>query len=173
MSSKASRRKCRCCNEFFLPDYRNGHHQIYCSKPPCRLASRRASQRRWLSQPSNRDYFRGGENVQRVHQWRKAHPGYWKKRSAPPDMAQEPAPQPFEKSSPLVTQCQNSGTLQDVCFTVHPVFIGLISMITGITLQEDIVCTTHNLEARGRDILGLVPPGQSRNSYDYQTPDST
>ena len=173
MSSKASRRKCRCCNEFFLPDYRNGHHQLYCSKPPCRVASRRASQRRWLSQPSNGDYFRGRENVQRVQQWRKAHPGYWKKRSAPAEQAQAAVPQSLGKSSPLVTPSQRSGTLQDVCFTDHPAFIGLISMVTGTTLQEDIACTTRRLEARGRDILGLVLPGQSPNAYDYKTPDST
>jgi len=125
------------------------------------LASKSASQRRWLSQPANRDYFRGPENLQRIQQWRMAHPGYWKKKSAPSDKVQEPAPEAFGNSSPLVTQSQGSGTLQDICFTDHPAFIGLISMVTGTTLQEDIACTTRKLEARGRDILGLALPGQS------------
>lgn len=173
MCFKSTRRKCRCCKEFFVPDYRNGHHQLYCPKPPCRAASKNASQRRWLSQPANRDYFRSPENLQRVQQWRKAHPGYWRKKSAPPENAQESAPEVLGQSSPLVTQPERSGTLQDVCITNHPAFIGLISMVMGTTLQEDIASTTRKLEARGRDILGLALPGQCQNAYDYQTPDST
>ena len=73
------RRKCRHCRELFLPDPRNLRHQHYCSKPECRRASKAASQRRWLSKPANRDYFRGAANVQRVRAWRAAHPGYWQR----------------------------------------------------------------------------------------------
>ena len=32
MSPKSKRRKCRCCREFFVPDYRNQHHQRYRGK---------------------------------------------------------------------------------------------------------------------------------------------
>jgi hypothetical protein len=46
-------------------------------------------------------------------------------------------------------------------------------MITGAALQEDIALTTHKLEARGRDILGLALQETSRPAYDHQTPDST
>ena len=174
MCSKFSRRKCRCCKDFFLPDYRNGHHQVYCSKPQCRQHSKRASQRRWLSQAGNRDYFRGPQNTQRVRDWRQAHPGYWKKKSALPDKAQEPVAEALALTSPLVTQPeQRSGTLQDFCLADHPAFIGLIAMVTGATLQEDIASTTRKLEARGRDILGLAVPSQSQNLYDHQTLNST
>ncbi len=174
MCSNFNHRRCRCCKEFFLPDYRNGRHQLYCSKPSCRSASKSASQRRWLSKRSNRDYFRCRENTQRVQQWRKAHPGYWKKKFAPPDKPQGPAPQLLSPSSPLVTQPgESSGTLQDFCLAHHPAFIGLISMVTGTTLQEDIASTARKLEARGRDILGLTLPAQSPNLYDHQTSDST
>jgi len=173
MCSNSNHRKCRCCKEFFLADYRNGHHQLYCSKPSCRSASKIASQRRWLSKRTNRDYFRCRENTQRVQQWRKANPDYWKKKSAPPDGPQEIAPQAFDPSSPLVTQPgKSSVTLQDFCLAEHPAFIGLISMVTGTTLQEDIASTARKLEARGRDILGLALPAQSQNFYDHQTTDS-
>ena len=157
MCLKFARRKCRCCREFFLPDYRNGHHQIYCSKPECRQASKRTSQHHWLSQAANRDYFRGAHNTRRVQEWRQAHPGYWKKKTAPPDRSQVANDQAPVHGSPLVTQPdRRSSTLQDVCLANHPAFIGLISMVTGSTLQEDIASTTRKLEARGRDILGLA-----------------
>src|SRR5438045_3615944 len=151
MGSEANQRQCRCCKELFAPEQRNAYHQFYCSKPLCRRASKAASQRRWLAKPANRDYFRGQENVQRVQQWRHAHPGYWRKKSARPKPAQPAAPQRVEQGRVLVTQPgQSSRTLQDVCLTDHPVFIGLISMISSSTLQEDIASLTRRLEARGR-----------------------
>lgn len=177
MCSPSSRRKCRCCNEFFVPDFRNRQHQLYCPKPACRAASKRASQRRWLRQPANRDYFRGPENLRRVQQWRQAHPGYWKKQPAASLDAQPVLPQQVNSVNAGQSSCNAPrsplGTLQDLSFTRHPAFIGLISMVTGTTLQEDIAATTRKLEARGRDILGLVLPGLSPNVYDYQTPAST
>jgi hypothetical protein len=109
-----------------------------------------------------------------VQDWRKANPGYWKKQSGPPSKAQEIVPEAFSQGSALVTQPdKRSGTLQDFCLVDHPAFIGLISMVMGTTLQEDIASTTRKLEARGRDILGLALPTQSQNAYDHQTPDST
>ena len=43
-------------------------------------------------------------------------------------------------------------------------------MVTGSTLQEDIVATARQLLLRGRNILGLVQPAnQSRPTYDQQT----
>src|ERR1035437_6236941 len=78
----ANRRKCPCCKAFFRADARNVRHQKYCAKPDCRKASKAASQRLWLSQPENYDYFRGPENVSRVRAWRDGHPGYGKGRRA-------------------------------------------------------------------------------------------
>ncbi len=49
MSLSPTRCKCRCCSEFFLPDYRNQDRQHYCSKLDCRHASKQASQQRWLA----------------------------------------------------------------------------------------------------------------------------
>jgi hypothetical protein len=72
------KKKCRYCKRLFLPDARNAKHQEFCRQPACRKASKSASQRKWLQKPQNRDYFRGPVNVQRVQQWRKAHPGYWR-----------------------------------------------------------------------------------------------
>ena len=55
------KKKCKNCKTLFIPDTRNANRQKYCSEP------------------ENREYFRGPENVIRVQQWRKNNPGFWKK----------------------------------------------------------------------------------------------
>ncbi len=74
------RKKCKNCKELFHPDSRNVRHQQFCGKSECRQASKRQSQARWHRKPENRDYFRGPAHVERVREWRAAHPGYWKRR---------------------------------------------------------------------------------------------
>jgi hypothetical protein len=161
MSCRLSRRKCRCCKIFFRPDYRNRNHQQYCSAPACRQASKEASQRRWRRTSFGRGYFRGDEEVRRVKEWRRAHPGYWKKqksrwqRDQPPD-SQGVSPEQRSRNVPP----SDLRTLQDFCLTQDPAFVGLISMVTGSTLQEDIATTARNLLLRGQNILGLKIPGQ-------------
>ncbi len=39
----------------------------------------------------------------------------------------------------------------------YPLVVGLISLFTGSTLQDDIAETSRRLVARGHDILGMVP----------------
>ena len=58
--------KCQHCGEFFNVDARNRGRQRYCRKGPCRDARKADSQRRWLKQPGNEDYFRGVDNVARA-----------------------------------------------------------------------------------------------------------
>jgi hypothetical protein len=116
--------------------------------------------------------------VRRVQLWRKDHPGYWKKNKP-----SSQATHPIECQSSNPDQSSRNalralpGTLQEDCLTQHPAFIGLISMVTGSTLQDDIDRTARQLLAKGRDILGLVnPPGRSRQpsfNYDQQTSPST
>ena len=80
---RTKNRKCKClhCKELFIADYRNRTRQKYCSKPECRQASKRASQHKWVTSAKGNDYFKGPDNVLRVQQWRKEHPGYWRKPS--------------------------------------------------------------------------------------------
>jgi hypothetical protein len=80
----SARRKCQHCKEFYLPDRRNLHHQRYCSEAACRRQSKAESQRRWVQNPDNQNYFSGPQNSQRVKEWRKRNPGYWRKKSPPP-----------------------------------------------------------------------------------------
>ncbi len=99
MRRPLTKRKCKHCQTFFDPDPRSATRQRYCSKPECRQASKAASQHRWLQKPGNRDYFTGPTHVERVRQWRRAHPGYWRRQgSRAPDALQEDlAPQETQK----------------------------------------------------------------------------
>lgn len=157
MSRQQTRRKCRCCTRFFIPDPRNQTRQQYCPQPACRQASKAASQRRWLSKAANSDYFRGAEQVRRVQLWRKSHPGYWRKKDP-----SSQGTQAVESQSANLSQGSCNvprglpGTLQDFCLAQDPAFVGLISMVTGSTLQEDIAATARQLLLRGRNILGCV-----------------
>ena len=170
MSLRPTRRKCRCCSELFVPDYRNQDRQLYCSKPDCRHASKQASQQRWLRQPANRDYFCGPQHTQRVQAWRQAHPGYWKKKTPVPEKGQVTAPQPLNpKQASCNAPPSDLSPLQDFCLAKDPGFIGLVAMITGSTLQEDIVAITRRVVEQGRNILGLNLPGKMPTTYDLQT----
>jgi hypothetical protein len=164
MSLRPKRRKCRCCSEFFFPDYRNQDRQHYCGKAACQHASKLASQRRWSRKPTNRDYFRDPENARRVRDWRKAHPGYWKRKTPRSDSNQAAQPQ---QVNPVQSSCNVPGsplgTLQDFCLANEPGFIGLLSMITGRTLQEDIAPIARRVVEQGQYILGLTFPEQRNN----------
>jgi hypothetical protein len=134
MKPPSCRRKCLNCKELCIPDYRSGQRQRYCHKPDCRKASKRESQRAWLAKPENQDYFRDAQNAERVRQWQKAHPDYWKS-----------------------TARYRGRTLQDLCTMQTPLFVGLISMFVGSTLPEDIATSTRRLLIKGHDILAMVP----------------
>ena len=124
-----------------------------------------------------RDYFRGDGHVQRVQEWRKAHPGYWRKkksRSQGTQSADSEGVNPEQGSCNALRSLP--GTLQDLCLTEHPAFVGLSSMVTGCTLQEDIAATGRKLILRGSNILGLKIPVIDKTismivSHDSQTID--
>ena len=161
----SAKRKCLCCGDFFPPDHRNVRHQHYCSKPACRKESKAQSQRRWQQRPENQNYFRGPENRQRVKDWRKAHPGYWRKKKS---STQVPLQEVFqaqvahnEELNPRVTP----DALQDL-FSMQPAMVvGLISMMTGSALQEDIAATVGVLLRKGRDILDMKPGSETTRPY--------
>lgn len=164
------KRKCRHCGELFHTDPRNKRHQHYCGKMECIQASKAASQRRWLSKPENRDYFKGPENVERVRRWRKSHPGYWRKKNR----GSQNALQDVITAQPTETN-QESGIsanspLQDVLLEQPLVLIGLIAQMTGATLQDEIASTSRNLIRLGQDILGWVPKEAHENAKTNSLP---
>jgi len=153
---------CLCCKKSFFPDSHNADRQNYCSEPECRQASKKASQKRWLDK--NPGHFSGFANVERVRQWRLAHPGYSRRKvlgDALQDFVQHipfieraviplsPPPSP-PLAPPLATPVV---ALQDFDIMQMPVLVGLIAQITGHTLQDDIAFTARRLEQYGLDVI--------------------
>lgn len=162
---RPERRKCLYCKGYFTPDQRNRHHQQYCSKPECRLASKKASQQKWLSSKKGADYFSGEWNIARVQEWRREHPGYWKKRVS---RQTEPLQDIIKLQDAdindvtKVRELLRQNALQDVSFLQPALFVGLIASLTGSTLQDDIAKTTRRFIDSGRDILcnATKPPSR-------------
>jgi hypothetical protein len=138
----------------FDPNPRNRWHQKFCLKPECRAASKAESQRRWLSSSENRDHFRGAANVERVRQWRKANPEYWKRAKKSSGTLQDlvpiqaPAPQP-------VASTTSPAPLQDLFAAQDPLLVGVIAHLIDSPLQDHVEQATLNLLAKGRTILDL------------------
>lgn len=158
---RSGRRKCLCCKEFFRPDPRNRGHQRYCSKDACRRASHAASQRRWLSKPQNRDYFRGPIHVARVQAWRRAHPSYGRR-----GRSRERLPLQDVCESQLVDCSSQSAhpALQEIICAQPLVLLGLIAHFTDSPLQEDIAAATRRLLELGRDLVDGRTPRMASES---------
>ena len=150
------RRKCKHCRGVYRVNPRRRDLQQYCGEPACQKASHAASQRRWLAKPGNQNHFREADNVERVQAWRKAHPGYWRRRNKRARALQDVIPsQPVdgeEDASGLIR-----GALQDVLPSQVPLLVGLISSFTGSALQDEIGQSMRQFQTRGELILGMVP----------------
>jgi len=154
------RRKCRGCGELYEPT-RGGYRQYYCLKPACRAASKKASQKSWLHTRVGRHYHSGPEQVQRVQDWRKAHPGYG---CLKPDALQDLSP-----TQPLAVQGVIAGLnasdpgnsvlnrpLQDLSLAQDPLFVGFMAHLTG-ALQDDIAFQIARFQTHGQQILRKGP----------------
>lgn len=169
MAIRIRTHKCKNCNDFFSPDCRNAWHQEYCFKPECRTASKAASRRKWLIKEENRDHFRGPENVQRVQEWRKCHPGYWRSKTPKKETPlQDLLPEKTLKNPSDETPLPKT-PLQDLLSSQTLVVIGLIAHLIGTALQDDIALTAHRLQQLGADILN-GPTQNKGGSYDPQAP---
>ena len=167
--SRSAKFKCLHCKEFFVADCRNRGRQRYCARPECRAASKAASQRRWSAKEANRDYFRGADNVRRVQEWRRRHPGYWRRKgSGAGDALQDPCPAQAPGDQGSAAQ-ETPGALQDLWLLQPAVLVGLISTMTGSTLQEDIARSARSFLARGHDILGMGSGGSFFPDHEDQT----
>ncbi len=171
MAPRRRRRKCLNCRTLFWPDPRNINRQRYCSEPDCRKASKTAAQKRWISTKRNRDYFKGEVHVKRVQEWREQNPGYWHRC--------QNALQDYSKGNPLKEQEVNTkltrDALQDRLNAQHAVIIGLISHLTGNTLQDNIVSTATNMQQLGQDILNsstyIFQGGDHAKNHSQPRPD--
>ena len=164
------KKKCRHCGILFRPDSRNHKKQRYCSKPDCRKSSKAESQRKWVQ--GNPDYFCSPQNVFRVQQWRKKHPGYSKRRNQSALQVNSDALQDLligksEGKQDLKAHLSTS-TLQDLLMTQPAVLIGLIAHLTGYELQDDIASSVDRMLKLGKDILNSSSFSQG-GRYDAKT----
>ncbi len=152
---KTKKKKCRHCRRLFVPDHRNREKQNYCQKGPCRKASNKASQKKWLSKPENEDYFNCPDNVERVQKWRKGVPEYWKRTKRSTTLQDLLSVQPVENNENIdQNDAQHQEhALQDLLMAQSPVIIGLICNLTGSALQDDIANTLLRMQQFGQEIL--------------------
>ena len=137
--------KCLHCNEEQRPDYRSRGRQCYCPKSECRRASKAASQRRWAGRAENADYFSGATNSERVQAWRAANPGYWRRgKPQGPGTLQGPCLAQASGDEQVVAPPPR-GALQDLCFPQPALLVGLIAVMTGHALQDDIAASARGL----------------------------
>jgi len=155
---KIKKKKCCHCRRLFVPDHRNWKKQNYCQKVPCRKASKKASQRKWLSKPENKDYFRGPDNVERVQEWRKGTPEYWKRTKRSIALQDLLTLQGAENKSNIDQKNAQpqKHALQDLLMAQSPVIIGLIYNLTGSALQDDIANTLLRMQQFGQEILRVT-----------------
>ena len=159
--------KCRHCSELFTPDCRHRRHQKFCSNDDCRKAAKTVNQRRWLSKPENQNIFKGPENVLRVQEWRKANPGYWKKKGSKDSALQDPCSSESVLNE-QVSETYDSNALQDPFLVTHPVLVGIISLLMGDTLQDSIASLAKKLSSRGLEILGKTPKQTHKQGEDHE-----
>ena len=152
---KTEKKKCRHCRRLFEPDHRNREKQNYCLKVPCRKASKKASQKKWLSKPENEDYFCSSDNVKRVQTWREGIPEYWKRTRRSIALQDLLNVQPIENKGDIKQKDAQPQklALQDLLMAQSPVIIGLIYNLTGSALQEDIANTLLRMQQFGQEIL--------------------
>jgi len=163
------KKKCCHCKELFLPDPRNAKRQKFCTKPACRKASKSASQRKWLQKPENIGYFKGPENVRRVQQWRKDHPGYWRPKPKNGTDALQDSLNAKTTENIMDKTHLTSDALQDLLIAQPTVLLGLIANFTGSALQDDIASTVRRLQQLGQDILNPSPCSKG-GQHDNQIP---
>jgi len=161
-------KKTKCCNcgRLFLPDCRNRNRQKYCKEPECRKASKVASQRKWIEKPENRDHFKGPIHVDRVREWRRKNPGYWRRSHLrKPNALQDRL---NVQATENTTEDTMEGyfpnpALQDFLKAQHAVIIGLISSLIGSALQDDIDQALLRMQQSGQDILYNQPKTKGGN----------
>jgi hypothetical protein len=176
--------KCLFCGALFRPSKRHPR-QRFCPLPECRNASKQRSQKQWLER--HPDYFCGPEHVERVRNWRAAHPGYsrGKKRKAKaPKRSQalqdlvdtqvseqesvaSTLPRPSsgfsqKRDEPVPADSCNERALQDLVLLQNPLVVGLISVLSGQPLQETLVPFARGLVERGQRVLGQTVCGSGR-----------
>ncbi len=142
-----SMRRCAHCGHAFSVNPRLGRRHRYCAKPECQGVRRNANRRRWLKRNGGRGYYTGPANTERVRRWRDAHPAYWRRETR---LRQPKLGAALSKRFAAVLKLV---ALQDSIDSPLALKIGIISEMTGATLQDSIAREMRRLMLRGHAIL--------------------
>lgn len=158
MKKQIRQRRCKNCQNLFMPDSRHVKRQKFCDKPECKIASKKHSQQKWLDKPKNRDYFSGPENVARVQDWRQSNPGYWKRKKPSETLSlNEDALQEMKTGKTIAGKGSSIDLiqipLQDLISAKTLVFIGFDTLLNKNALQEIIDATDQETVKLTPDIL--------------------
>ncbi len=151
---KKSKRRCLHCKCLYHLDKFNWDRQLYCTKKECQAFRKKESQRKWLSKKENKDVFKGSANVQRVQEWRKKNPGYWKhnKKQIPlQDVASSQST--ANKNDIDISDSRAKSALQDLANSQIFLVTGLISHLTGDALQDSVVKNMRHFIFKGQSLL--------------------
>lgn len=145
----------------FIPDYRAAGRQKFCARSLCQKVRRRESQRRWLAKTGNAAYHSGDEPARRVREWRAAHPGYWRRRTA---RSHSPAAEPTTLESLLTPFALQDAcpALQDAWSPQVVALVGLIAWVRGTALQNAIAADLREIMFAGHAILAELQPPQKK-----------
>jgi len=152
------RRRCVVCRRWFVPDRRNAGRQKFCSEERCQQVRRLRSMAAWRLKPENRDHWQGSSEVERVRQWRREHPGYWRrcKSGRGEKGAEGTLRNVCGRREGRWTQGRikvQGGTLQNDWMPQDPLLVGLVATLVGRTLQNDIAEACRIMVAKGWGIL--------------------
>lgn len=139
---------CAHCGGRFHINPRVGTRHRYCTNPDCVHASRAAARKRWLRKNGGRRYFDREDNTDRVRTWRKKNPRYWRRESR----VQRSKQNGFVLTKQMASALRYVA-LQDSIDTHLALKIGLISALSGATLQDAIAKELRRIMLRGHAIL--------------------
>lgn len=171
MNNQAYQRPCLHCGELFTPSPANRSRQKYCTKPECQKVRATRSHKEWLKK--NPKHFTGSANVFNVQEWRKLHPGYWKKKKNGSGKAKAST-----KGNGNGKGGFCPGNECDTCLALkvlaqrNPLIIGMLAKLSGLALKDSIFEELERLVDIGRGILAqetTTPPNDNRAKTNHAT----
>lgn len=139
---------CAHCGHRFIVNPRVGPRHKFCGKPACKHASKASARKRWLRKNGGRKYFGGKQNIERVRLWRQRNPRYWRRNTR----MRRSGLNGFMLTKRLASMLRLVA-LQDTIDTNLALKIGIISHLSGATLQDTIAKELRRLMLRGHAIL--------------------
>lgn len=125
------KRACVYCHKKYIPSP-FCHNQKYCLKTEdCRLASNRASSRKYRRKAENRTPEKMDTENERVKKWQKAHPDY-KKRQRRRKKRKKIIEDRVLRDLALGENCDEIDVLRDLAFRQHVQLKGLISHLFDV-----------------------------------------